>query len=91
MWEHSYYEKVRFDSKTILITTYVGIFASLVSFYLWNEAIALIGTSKTAVIYYLIPIFSGILAYFFLDQAIEFIQIISMVIIVMGLLITNKK
>ena len=91
IWEHSYYEKVRFDSKTILITTYVGIFASLVSFYLWNEAIALIGTSKTAVIYYLIPIFSGILAYFFLDQAIEFIQIISMVIIVMGLLITNKK
>ena len=91
IWEHSYYEKVTFDSKTILITSYVGIFASLVSFYLWNEAIALIGTSKTAVIYYLIPIFSGILAYFFLDQAIEFIQIISMVIIVVGLLITNKK
>ena len=91
IWEHSYYEKVTFDFKTILITSYVGIFASLVSFYLWNEAIALIGTSKTALIYYLIPIFSGILAYFFLDQAIEFIQIISMVIIVLGLLITNKN
>ena len=89
--EHIYYEKVTFDSKTLLITSYVGIFASLVSYYLWNEAIALIGTSKTALIYYLIPIFSGILAYFFLDQAIEFIQIISMIIIVVGLLITNKK
>ena len=89
--EHIYYEKVTLDSKTLLITSYVGIFASLVSYYLWNEAIALIGTSKTALIYYLIPIFSGILAYFFLDQAIEFIQIISMIIIVVGLLITNKK
>ncbi|MCK8141395.1 DMT family transporter [Flavobacterium sp. I-SCBP12n] len=91
LWENTYLEKVVIDSKTLLIISYVGIFASLVSFYLWNEAIGLIGTSKTAVIYYLIPIFSGILAYFFLDQSIEFIQIISMAIIVLGLLITNKK
>lgn len=91
IWENKYYEKVVFDSKTILITTYVGIFASLVAFYLWNEAIRLIGTSKTSIIYYLIPIFSGILAYFFLNQAIGLIQIISMGIIVLGLLITNKK
>lgn len=89
--EHLFYKKVVFDTKTILITSYVGIFASLVSFYLWNEAIRLIGTSKTALIYYLIPIFSGILAYFFLNQAIGLIQIISMGIIVSGLLITNKK
>lgn len=91
LWENTYLEKVIIDSKTLLIISYVGIFASLVSFYLWNEAIGLIGTSKTAVIYYLIPIFSGILAYFFLGQSIEFIQIISMAIIVLGLLITNKK
>lgn len=91
LWENTYLEKVVIDSKTLLIISYVGIFASLVSFYLWNEAIGLIGTSKTAVIYYLIPIFSGILAYFFLGQSIEFIQIISMAIIVLGLLITNKK
>ena len=91
LWENTYLEKVVIDSKTLLIISYVGIFASLVSFYLWNEAIGLIGTSKTAVIYYLIPIFSGILAYFFLGQSIEFIQIISMAIIVLGLIITNKK
>ena len=91
LWENTYLEKVVIDSKTLLIISYVGIFASLVFFYLWNEAIVLIGTSKTAVIYYLIPIFSGILAYFFLGQSIEFIQIISMAIIVLGLLITNKK
>ena len=91
IFEHVNYKQVTFDSKTILITSYVGIFASLVCFYLWNEAISLIGTSKTAVIYYLIPIFSGIIAYFFLGQAIGLIQIISMTIIVLGLLLTNKK
>jgi len=91
LWEHIYYQKVVFDSTTIFATTYVGIFASLVSYYLWNEAITLIGTQKTAVIYYLIPVFSGILAYFFLNQTIILSQIISMGIIVFGLLITNRK
>ncbi|MGZ9677476.1 EamA family transporter [Flavobacterium sp. GNP001] len=80
-----------FDTKTVLVTTYVGVCASLISFYLWNEAIRLIGTSKTALIYYLIPVLSGILAYFFLNQAILLTQIISMGIIITGLLITNKK
>jgi drug/metabolite transporter (DMT)-like permease len=91
LWEHLFYKKVIFDTKTVLATSYVGIFASLVSYYLWNEAIRLIGTSKTAVIYYLIPVFSGILAYFFLGQAIVITQIISMGIIITGLLITNRK
>jgi drug/metabolite transporter (DMT)-like permease len=90
LWEHLFYKKVIFDTTTILTTGYVGIFASLVSYYLWNEAIRLIGTSKTALIYYLIPVFSGILAYFFLGQAIVITQIISMGIIITGLLITNR-
>lgn len=89
--EHLYFKKTHFDIKTILIISYVGICASLISFYLWNEAIRFIGTSKTAMIYYIIPVFSGFLAYFFLKQAITLSQIISMGIIIVGLLITNKK
>jgi len=89
--EHLFFTKVIFDTKTILITSYVGVFASLVSFFLWNEAIRLIGTYKTAIIYYLIPVFSGILAYFFLNQVIVLNQIISMGIIISGLFITNRK
>ncbi|WP_339918579.1 DMT family transporter [uncultured Flavobacterium sp.] len=91
LWEHLYYKKVIFDSTTIFATTYVGIFASLVSYYLWNEAITLIGTQKTALIYYLIPVFSGVLAYFFLNQNIVLSQIISMGIVIAGLFITNRK
>lgn len=91
LWEHLYYKKVIFDSTTIFAATYVGIFASLVSYYLWNEAITLIGTQKTALIYYLTPVFSGVLAYLFLNQNIVLSQIISMGIIITGLFITNRK
>jgi drug/metabolite transporter (DMT)-like permease len=37
------------------------------------------------------PVFSVRLVYFFLNQAIVLTQIISMVIIITGLLLTNKK
>jgi hypothetical protein len=59
------------------------------SSFLWNEAITLIGT-QTALIYYLIPF---LVEYWptFLNQAIVLTQIISMVIIITGLLLTNKK
>jgi drug/metabolite transporter (DMT)-like permease len=46
--------------------------------------------TKTALIYYLIPVLVGI-GYFFLNQAIVLTQIISMVIIITGLLLTNKS
>lgn len=91
IYEHVAVAQVVFNLKTMMIFLYVGVFASLVSFYLWNEAIRLIGTSKTAIIYYLIPVFSGLLAYLFLNQAIIGIQLISMGIIISGLLLTNKK
>ena len=89
--ENLYFKKVPFGIKTILVVSYVGICASLISFYFWNEAIRFIGTSKTDMIYYLIPVFSGVLAYIFLNQAIVLTQVISMGIIIVGLLITNKK
>jgi drug/metabolite transporter (DMT)-like permease len=41
-------------------------------------------------IYYLIPFFSGVLAYIF-SKSIVLTQVISMGIIIVGLLITNKK
>jgi drug/metabolite transporter (DMT)-like permease len=53
-------------------------------------SLLLIGRSNTALIYYL-PVFSGILAYFFLKPSHCLTQIISMVIIITGLLLTNKK
>jgi drug/metabolite transporter (DMT)-like permease len=65
--------------------------SSLSSFYyLWNEAITLIGTQKTADLLFN-PVFSGILAYFFLIKAIIMTQIVSMGIIITGLLLTNKS
>jgi drug/metabolite transporter (DMT)-like permease len=79
----------RYFDSTFFATAYVGVFA-LVSYYLWNEAITLIGTQKTALIYYLIPVLED-WPTFFLNQAIVLTQIVSMGIIITGLLSPIKK
>jgi drug/metabolite transporter (DMT)-like permease len=72
---------------TTFFLPHVGIFASLVSYYLWNEAITLIGTQKRLDLLFN-PSFSELLL--LLNQAIVLTQIIS-IIIITGLLLTNKK
>lgn len=91
LWEYNANPNdIAISNKIILALLYLGIFASLVAFYLWNEAIAKIGASKTAIIYYLIPVFSGVLGFIYLGETIALGQMISMVVIIVGLLIYNR-
>ncbi len=91
LWECSNGQYIAsINSKTMYAILYLGIFASLIAFYLWNEAIHKIGSSKSALIYYLIPVFSGFLAYLFLGEKIVSGQFISMLVILIGLVIYNR-
>jgi drug/metabolite transporter (DMT)-like permease len=70
---------------------YIGIFASIVAYFLWNRSVDLLGPSKASMIYYTIPLFSGILAYFFLNEKIMLVHLISGVLIISGIFIANSK
>jgi len=61
-----------------------------VAFLAWNKAITLIGPSRTALIYYLIPVFSGIAAWLLLGEAITGLHIFSMLLIIVGIIMTNR-
>lgn len=63
LWEYTIFPTIEFDAKTFGSILYVGIFASLSAFVLWNKAIMVIGPTKAGMIYYTLPLFSGILAY----------------------------
>lgn len=69
---------------------YIGIFASLFAFILWNKAIEFIGAIKAGLVYYTLPIFTGFLALIFLDEKINIIHFISIIFIFLGIYITNK-
>ena len=70
---------------TLYYILYLGLFASLASYFLWGNAVEKIGPTKSSMIYYSLPIFSGLLAYLFLGETIENIHLLRMSLIAAGI------
>jgi drug/metabolite transporter (DMT)-like permease len=90
LWEQTTVTQSLFNKTTIPAILYVGIFASLCAFLLWNKAIVILGPAKAGMIYYTLPLFSGVLAYFFINESINMIHFYSMILIFSGIVITNR-
>ena len=89
IWEWNVTGPVNYDKKVVGSIFYVGVFASLAAFVLWNKAIAAVGPAKAAMIYYTLPLFSGLLAHLFLNEKISSLHLYCLVLIVAGILIAN--
>lgn len=90
------WEQIRLPGNVLNQTTipailYVGIFASLCAFLLWNRAIVILGPSRAGMVYYTLPMFTGFLGYLFLGEAIGIIHLISMVVILTGIVLANQS
>lgn len=70
---------------------YIGIFASIGGYFMWNNAVEKIGSSKAGIIYYSLPLFSTLWAILFLGEQVRMIHLISMFLIIAGIIIATKK
>ena len=75
------------ESSTVMSILYIGIFASLFAFILWNKAIAIIGAVNAGMVYYSLPIFSGILAIIILNEAVTSLHLYSTLFVLSGILL----
>ncbi|HDQ74120.1 MAG TPA: DMT family transporter [Chloroflexi bacterium] len=75
---------------TTLAVLYVGIGASLVAFFAWNEAIVRIGPSRAALMYYLVPVFSGVASSLILGEPVGVVHVLSMALIVSGIAVATR-
>lgn len=91
LWARNNSIEVQFNREMIMGIVYIGVFASLVSFVSWNNAIDKIGASTAGMIYYLLPLFSGIAAWIILKEKLQYYHLISGVLIVTGIIISNQK
>jgi drug/metabolite transporter (DMT)-like permease len=91
IWEYVTAPPVEFDTKTVSSILYVGIFASLSAFVLWNKAVMTVGPSKAGMIYYTLPLFSGFSAYLFLKEDIGIIHFYCALLIISGIFIANYE
>lgn len=82
---------VQWDGKLVFDILYLGIAASIISFFLWNIAINCLGAGRTALFGNLIPVFASIEAVLILHEKFSIDHVISMGLVIAGLVIANLK
>ena len=90
LWEVSVTPPVQFEVRTLLAILYVGVFAALTAFLLWNRAIMILGPTKAGMNYYTLPLFSGLLAFLVLGESITMVHFYSVLFILTGIITANK-
>jgi drug/metabolite transporter (DMT)-like permease len=89
VWEFYYSQPVVWSLNLVGVIIYLGLGASVISFWIWNIAIHKLGAGRTALFGNLIPIFSSIEAVLWLHERFTFNHVISMTIVLTGLVIAN--
>lgn len=90
-WEGAQGMRMSFTPGLIAGLLYMGLGASLFSFWCWARAISLIGPGRAAVIYYSLPLFAGIEAVIFLGEPVLWVHFASGALILGGLLLATGE
>ena len=91
LFEISQGKIIKFDINLSYILIYLALFPSIGSYYCWAGAVAIIGANRAGIFLSLIPLFSTIMAIFFFDEKFYFFHFIGSILIILGLLLSNKK
>lgn len=91
VWEQTLVQGAFLTRTTLPAILYIGIFASLCAFVLWNQSIVILGPSKAGMVYYALPLFSGFLAYLFLGEGMGLVHFFSLILIFSGIIVTNHE
>lgn len=89
--EQYYVTPFEWTRSLFFIFLYLGLGASVISFLSWNLAIKAIGPARTALFGNLIPVFSTIEAALILNEDLNWITLLSLLIILIGLIMANLK
>ena len=91
LFEFSQGKTVIINDHLIYSLIYLAIFPSIGSYYCWAGAVSIIGANRAGIFLSLIPLFSTILAMIFFDEKFLFFHFIGSVLIILGLLLSNRK
>ena len=64
---------------------YVALFASVIAYIFWNNAVAVVGANKAGIFVHLMPVFGIILAYIFLGETLAVYHLVGMMLIFSGI------
>jgi drug/metabolite transporter (DMT)-like permease len=84
LWELADGAVIPVDAASLSAVLYIGIFASLLAFILWNRCVAMLGAVVTGVSFHLVAVFTATLAFIFLNEAVHGFHIVGIVMILGG-------
>lgn len=79
------------NPQNISSVLYAGIFPSLIAPLVWMLAVQMIGPNRTSIFMNLMPVFTAIIAYIWLNEAWTVYHSIGGAIILLGILLAQKK
>ena len=91
LWESRTAAVVDWNTRLLLIVLYLGLGTSVLAFLFWNAAIRRLGAGRTALFGNLIPVFSTLEAVWLLGEEISIIHLISGLLVIGGLVLTNLQ
>ena len=69
---------------------YVALFASVLAFVLWNQAVARIGANKSGLFLHLMPVFGTVLSVVFLGESFYWFQVTGISMIFTGIFLSSQ-
>lgn len=90
-YDFVHHEPQHISKIDVLILMVLGVFNSGIAYLAWDKALATIGPVKTGTVYYVEPILSTIEAYLILGEQIYSAQILGIVLVLMGIGISNYE
>ncbi len=69
---------------------YVGVFASLLSYALWNRGVAMVGPSRAGFTNHLLPAFTTVLAVLILGERVRLFHLVGIALILAGVVLATR-
>ncbi len=90
-WELGAGNVIHWSPTVIFAAAYIGIGASLFSFWCWGLAIERIGAIRASMIYYALPVFCGIEAVLLLGEPVLWVHYVGGALILSGVILATRE
>ncbi len=81
--------RMPFDGPTVASVLYIGAFASVAAYFLWNRAVPRVGANKAAFSLHLMPAFGTAMAVSFLGESVHWYQLGGISLILLGVYLST--
>lgn len=84
IWELAHGAVLPRDAASLGAVLYIGVFASLLAFILWNRCVATLGPVVTGISFHLVAVFTALLAFILLAEPVRDFHVVGIVLILAG-------